>query len=151
MRGVYTAEATIAGLSTAKTILLLQAPATAVLEILSMKFSNADVEVSEQLSVGVYRVTTLGTPTGTSVTPEKHESGDAASAATCLVNLTVEPTAYSAVAIDHEGVSNLAGYRYEPIPEERPSIPPSGAIGLRILAAPASFNAVVQVVFREIG
>lgn len=151
MRGVYTAEALITSLATSKTVILVQAPSTAVVELYSVRLTNADVELSEQLSIGIYRVTTVGSPVGTSVTPAKHENGDANSAVTCLVDLTVEPTAYNAVAVDHEGVSNLSGYRYDPIPEERPTIPPTGAIGLRILSAPSSFNAVVQVVFREIG
>lgn len=151
MRGVYTTQAEITGLVAAKTLVLIQAPATAVVEILSAAISNYDNETAEQWNVGLYKVATLGTPTGTANTPAKHESGDQAAASTCLVNLSGEPTAYGAVAIDQMGTNNLAGYRYDPLPEDRPIVPPSGAIGLRMLNAPASFNATVQIVFREIG
>lgn len=151
MRGVYTAQIDITGLSTAKTLLHLQAPATGILEILSVNVTNLNTETSEQLEVGLYHVTTVGTPAGTSVTPEKHEKLDAAAAATVLGNLSDEPTAYAAKPIDKQGVNNLSGYRYDPLPEERPVVPPSGAIGLRMLTAPNSFNASVQIVYREIG
>lgn len=151
MRGVYTAQIDITGLSTAKTLLHLQAPSTGILEILSVNVTNLNTETSEQLEVGLYHVTTVGSPAGTSVTPEKHEKLDAAAAATVLGNLSGEPSAYASKPIDKQGVNNLSGYRYDPLPEERPVVPPSGAIGLRMLTAPSSFNASVQVVFREIG
>lgn len=151
MRGVYTAQIDITDLVDAKTLMLLQAPSTGVLEIISVNVTNLDSETSEQLSVGVYHVTTIGSPAGTSVTPEKHEKLDAASSATVLGNLSGEPTAYASKPIDKQGGNNLAGYRYDPLPEERPIVPPSGAVGLRMLVAPSEFNASVQVVFREIG
>jgi hypothetical protein len=151
MRGVYTANITISGLSTAKSVLLIQAPSTAVVEIISASITNVSVEVSEQLSVGLFHVTTIGSPVGTSVTPEKHEKLDAASTCTVLGNLSSEPTTYATNPIDKKGINNLSGYFYDPLPEERPIIPPSGAIGLKVLVAPTSFDAVVQIIFREIG
>lgn len=142
----------ISGLAAAKTVMLLQAPSTGVLEILSAKITNVNSEVSEQLKVGFYNVTTYGTPAGTSVTPEKHENLDAASSATCLANLSGEPTAYASKPVDEQGVNNLSGYYYDPIPEERPIIGPSRAAGLRVLNAPSTpFDCNVQIVFREIG
>lgn len=151
MRGVYTAYYDITGISTAKTLMLLTAPSSAVLEILGVHVTNLDVETSEQLSIGLYRVATAGSPTGTSVTPEKHEAGDASAAATVLANLSGEPSAYASNPIDKQGVNNLAGYHYDPIPEERPTVAPSGAMGVRLLVAPSSFNCSVMVVYREIG
>lgn len=151
MRGVYTAYIDISAISTNKTLMLIQAPSTAVVEILSAHATNLDVEAGEQLSIGLFRVTTVGSPTGTTVTSEKHEFGDAASTCTIKGDLSAEPTTYATNPIDKQGQSNLAGYHYDPVPEERPTIPPSGAIGLRLLVAPASFNCSVMVVFREIG
>lgn len=151
MRGVYTAYIDITGISSAKTLMLIQAPSTAVVEILSVHVTNLDLETGEQLSVGLFRVTTIGSPTGTSITSEKHENGDASASSTLNGNLTVEPTLYSSNPIDKQGASNLAGYHYDPMPEERPTIPPSGAIGVRLLVAPSAFNCSVMVVFREIG
>lgn len=152
MRGVYTANIVISSLSTAKTLMLIQAPSTAVLEILSVNVSNATADSADQLQVGLFRVTTYGSPSGTSVTPEKHENLDSSSAATVNGNLTVEPSAYSTNPYDRQGVSNIGGYFYTPTPEERPVVAPSGAIGLRLLTSPSSaFDAVAQIVYREIG
>lgn len=151
MRGVYTAYIDISGISSAKTLMLIQSPSTAVVEIIGIHVTNLDVETSEQLSIGLFKVSTLGSPSGTSVTPEKHETGDATAAATLTGNLSVEPTAYATNPIDKQGVNNLAGYHYDPIPEERPIVAPSGAMGVRLLVSPTSFNCSVMVVFREIG
>jgi hypothetical protein len=151
MRGVYTAQIDITGLSSAKTLMLIQAPSTGVIEIISCSVSNVNSETSEMLNIGVYHVTTVGSPAGTSVTPEKHEKLDASSSATVTGNLSGEPTAYASKPLDKQGINNLSGYRYDPLPEERPIVPPSGAIGLRAIDAPTSFNASVQIVFREIG
>lgn len=152
MRGVYTAEISISSLSSAKTLMLLTAPSTACLEILSVSTSNLTSETSEQLSIGLFNVTTIGSPSGTAVTPEKHENLDAAASATASGNLSGEPSAYSSKGIDVQGVNSLSSYRYDPMPEERPIVGPSRAIGVRMLTAPTnSFDCRVQVVFREIG
>jgi hypothetical protein len=151
MRGVYTANINITNLTTAKTVLLLTAPSTAVLEILSVRLTNLNNETNQQWSVGLFHVTTIGSPVGTAVTPEKHEKLDANSVTTASGNLTVEPTTYATNPIDRDGSASLSGYRYDPIPEERPICPPSAAIGLRILDAPSSVDVSAQIVFREIG
>lgn len=151
MRGVYTAAIDISGLSAAKTLLYIQASATSVIEILSVHLTNQSSEVNEQWPVGLFHVTTIGTPAGTSVTPEKHEKLDAASVATVLGDLSAEPTTYSSVPINKEGVSSLSGFHYDPIPEERPIIAPSGAMGLRLMIAPVATDVTAQIVFREIG
>jgi hypothetical protein len=48
-------------------------------------------------------------------------------------------------------VSRLAGYYYDPLPEERPIIAPGATVGLRLTTAPTSFNATARIVWREIG
>lgn len=152
MRGVYIAYIDISSISTDKTLMLLQSPSSAVVEILSAHVTNLDLETSEQLSIGLFRVTTLGSPTGTSITPEKSEAGSDAADATVTGNLTGEPTSYATNPIDKQGANNLSGYHYDPLPEERPTIAPSAALGLRLLVTPSNtFNCSVMVVFREIG
>ena len=151
MRGVYTAEIE-ASVSAAKTLVHITVPADSVIEILSCSITNSSIDSNEQLEAGLFRVATAGSPSGTSITPQKHENGDAASGVTALGDLTVEPTAYDSLGFDHNGFSNLGGYRYDPLPEERPIISPSGAVGLRLLAAPGSAtNIHAQIVYREIG
>jgi len=148
----YTAEIEIASLSAAKTVLLLELPADMCVIITSAHILNADTDTNEQLNAGLFRVSTKGTPAGTSVTPEKKSVGDVASGLTVLGNLTTEPTTYASKGLDRQGSSNLAGYRYDPLPEERDEISPSALVGLRLLDAPsAGFKATCQIVFMEVG
>lgn len=152
MRGVYTVSHSITDLNSSKTLMLIQAASSHVIEILSVYVNNSTVETNQQLIVGIHRVTSLGTPVGTSVTPEKHENGDASSLATIKGNITASEPTYSAVPLEKAGFSSIAGFNYIPIPEERIYIQPSGAIGIRLLSSPdISFDCTVSVVFREIG
>lgn len=151
MRGVYSASMSISSLDAAKTLILLQIPSSCVVEILSASVSNKTAETNEQIEVGIYRVGTLGSPAGTSITAVKSEAGDATSGLTILGNLSGEPNAYATIPIDLQGVASLAGYRYDPMPEERPIIAPSAAVGLRLLSSPDGFDAVAKITWREIG
>lgn len=151
MRGVYTAEAEITGVTAAVTLIYLTAPATAAVEIISASVTNSSNETNEQLECSLKRVTTAGSPAGTANTPAKHENGDQAAGSTVLTNLTTPPTTYSSSLIGHEGFSSLNGYFFTPQVEERPTVAPSGAIGLFLHDAPTSLNLVVRLTFREIG
>lgn len=152
MKGVYTAKIRISALATAKTLLYITAPSTEVLEVLSASITNESNETNEQLVATLQRIGTLGTPTGTALTPSKHESGDQAASATAVGNVTAsEPTYTADTEIGLEGFSSLGGWYFDPIPEERPIVAPSASLGLRILNAPTSLDAVVRITFREIG
>src|SRR5687767_14605226 len=94
MRGVYVAQFEIAALSTAKTILHGSVPTSCVIEILSANVTNLSVNTAEQLRIALQRITTKGSPVGTSVTPSESEGLSAASVVTWLGNLTTEPTTY---------------------------------------------------------
>lgn len=156
MRGVYTAEISIAALAGAtapgKTLLYITAPAAAAVEILSASVTNASNETNEQLLFDIRRVGTLGTPTGTPVTPTKHESGDQAAASTVKGNVTAsEPTYTANTSMGKAGAATLGGWFYQPAPEERPIIPPAGTSGLLLVGTCTAFDAQVVIVFREIG
>lgn len=152
MRGIYTAGVSITGLGAAKTLLLLQVPSTRAIEILSAAISNGDNETNEQLRAAFQRVSSVGSPAGTSVTPSKHEPGDQASSLTVLGNLTAEPTTYdTASKLAEAGFATLAGWVFQPSVEERIVVGPSGQIGLVLLNGPTSFNAIARVTWREIG
>lgn len=151
MRGVYVAETKISALAAAKTVMLLEAAAGKSIEVLSAVCVEVDKAASsQQVECELARVTTLGTPAGTSITPNPTEPGDQASTTTVLANLTAEPTAYG-VNVDHDGGSSLGGYRYQPIPEERALDAVAGSVGLRLVNAPNSGDFVVQVKYREAG
>lgn len=150
MRGVYVAEKKMT-LTASKTLMLVEAASTHVLEILSCMVTNVGNDTAEQIECGLFHVTTKGSPTGTSVTPRKTEQGDQASAATVLANLTAEPTTIEADPVDRQGKSNLAGYSFIPREEEKVYVKPSGLIALRLLQAIASTELSVQIKYREIG
>lgn len=152
MRGVYTAHADISGLAASKTLMYITAPATAAIEILGVHVTNFNNNTAEQWIVSLQRISSLGTPTATTITPQKHENGDQASASTVKSNVTAsEPTYDTNGPVDKQGVSNLAGYHYDPIPEERPVVAPSGSWGVRMLSTPTSTDVGVYIVYREIG
>jgi hypothetical protein len=153
MRGVYEARISIAGLTQAKTLAYLTAPANKVVEILSIEVTNASNETNEQLKCQWNLITSLGTPTGTSITPTKLEQGDQSAGSTVVGDITASEPTYSASVIQGEkGWASLAGYQFSPIPEERPVVAGGASWGLRNMTAPGSgFDAAVVIRFREIG
>lgn len=153
MRGVYTVTYHISDLDVEKTLILLSAPADKVVEVLSASVTNDDNAVNEQFQCTLQRVQTLGSPTGTSATPAKHEEGDQSAGSTVLANITAsEPTYAANTEIGREATSSVGGWYFDPTPEERPTVKPSGTIGLRHLGTLGTgFGAVIRVTFREIG
>lgn len=153
MKGVYTAKIRISAVTTAKTLIYITTPSNKVIEILSASITNESNETNEQLIATFQTISSLGSPTGTSLTPSKHEPGDQSATVTAVGNVTAnEPTYSSNTEIGIEGFSSLGGWYFDPIPEERPIVAPSSSLGLRLLNAPASsVDLVVKVTFREIG
>jgi len=159
MRGVYTAAFRISGLSAAKTLMYLTAPSNKVVELLSASVTNETNETNEQLLCGFQRVSSLGTPTATSITPKPHENGDQAAGSTLKANVTASEPTYPAVGQDAdipgafglEGFASLGGWFFDPTPEERPIIAGGDTWGLRMVSTPTSFDAVIKLTFREIG
>lgn len=153
MRGVYTAYVRISANTAAKTLAYITAASTHAVTVLSAAVTNESNENNEQILVVWQRITTLGTPTATTLTPSKHESGDQAAACTVKGNVTAsEPTTYTAnTEIGGEGAPSLNGWYYNPAPEERFTIAPSASSGLRLINAMASSDLVVRVTFMEIG
>ena len=92
-------------------------------------------EVSEQLPFQIHRASTDGT--GTSVTPEKLDPGDAAFSGTAVVNLTVDTT-ISGLLLHRESQNVLNGWTFTPTPEGRIVIPGGGRVVIRLDAAPAA-------------
>lgn len=153
MRGVYTASFLISGLSAAKTLMYITTTATNMVEILSSSVTDATLTTNQQIEVTLQRVSSLGTPTATTVTASPHEFGDQTAASTVKANVTAsEPTYAADNQIGHEAASSLGGWFFDPMPEERPIIPPSATMGLRLLTSSISAqDTVVRITFREIG
>jgi hypothetical protein len=151
MRGVYSANINGA-VSAAQTLLYITVPANKVVEILGIAVTNATNETNEQCECALQKVNALGTPTATTLTPSKHEAGDQAAGSTVKGLVTAsEPSYVANTEIGRMGFASLNGYFFQPAPEERPILAGGDSWGLRLLNAPAAFNAVVNVVFRELG
>lgn len=153
MRGVYSADIKISSLAAAKSLIYITAPAAKCVEIISAMVGSCGSNVTnQQLEATWQKVNSLGTPTGTAITPSPQETGDQAAGSTVVGNVTAsEPTYLSGITYDHQGFASLSGYQHSPVPEERIIIAPSATYGLRMLSTPTSLDAVVRVVFREIG
>jgi hypothetical protein len=153
MRGVYTSAVQITGVTAAKTLLYITAPANKVVELLSVEITGVGSNVTLQnLDVGLFNVTTLGTPTASSNTPQPEEAGDQAAGSTVKTNVTASEPTYSTTPLDRGGGPNIgACYRHSPTPEERIVIGGGATVGLRLLNAISSQDLNVQAKFREIG
>jgi hypothetical protein len=152
MRGTYEASIKIAGLTSARTLAYITAPAAAVVEILGASVTNASNETNEQLECTLKRVATLGAPVATTITPAKLEPGDQAAQSTVKGNVaSSEPTYATNTELGYEGAPSLGGWAYEPGALERPLIPPGATLGLVLLQPMTSFDAIVRLRFRELG
>ena len=153
MRGVYSSGISISSLSAAKTAIYFTAASTHVIEILTSVLGNSGSNVTnQQLKALWQRITTLGTPTGTSITPTPTERGDQASAATVVGNVTAsEPTYGSGLTHGQRGFPTLGGYDPNFQPETRFYIRPTDSWGLRMISTPTAFDCEVEVQHREIG
>lgn len=154
MRGVYTTAVQVTNITAGKTLAYVTAPSNKVCEILSATVSGVGSNVTLQnLDVGLFNVTSLGTPTATSNTPQPEEPGDQAAGSTVKTNVTASEPTYGTTPIDRQGGPNLgAGYQFCPVPEERPIIPGGATVGLRLLnSSLTSQDLNVQIKFREIG
>lgn len=153
MRGVYRAVISASGVNSARTLMYITAPTNKVVEVLSAKIGDNSNATNQQLEACFQLIGTLGTPTGTSLTPTKSEQGDQAAGSTVVGNVTAsEPTYTANTQFDLQGFAMLAGYQHAPVPEERLVIAGTASWGLRLLtASPTSFVADVEICFREIG
>lgn len=154
MRGVYRAQQQVTGITAGRTMIYITAPANKVVEILGASITPIGANVTNQiLEAALQRVSSLGTPTASSLTPSLAEPGDQAAGSTVAGNVTAsEPTYAANTQHGKQGFSSLAGWQHAPVPEERIVVPGGATVGLRLLTGSftsADFDA--EVVFREIG
>ena len=160
MRGVYESTYRISAVSAAKTLIYITVPSTITVDMLDTQVSNESNETNEQLLCVWQRVTSLGTPTATAVTPRKKEQGDQASACTVKANVTASEPTYGSIAqgadpgvsFAAKGFPSLGGYADTPIPETRFTIAPGDTYGLRLINAPSSaIDVVIAITHQERG
>lgn len=151
---VYTSTMKTSSISAAKTLAYLTTSATALCVLLSAEVVAPDDDTNEQLDIGFQKITTLGTPTKTDVTPTKHNTGDAAADTATAFDVTASEPTYGAANVDvvgRVGASSLGGWRYTPTLAEALCIGVSTSWGLRLFTAPGTAKALtVRLTFGEI-
>lgn len=119
--------------------LILLAPATNITCTLRAVVIGMDASAAAAgVEFDLYRVATLGSPTGTSATPALTDERDSAAASTALIALTAEPT--TVTIVDSIPLQPLGGVikDWQPFGAEGLSTKAAGArIGLRY-TTPAS-------------
>lgn len=144
--GVYIVRMDGVSISTNRTLVQINAAATAVVEILRASIT-INTTTSAAQEVGFKRVSTAGTGTGATPTALNTSRTVAAGASS---NHTAEGTLD--VVLFREWINALAGWTYLPVPEERIIVPPSQRIALYFPTAPGSALTVnAEIVFGEIG
>jgi hypothetical protein len=120
-------------ISAAKSLVCVQAPSTAILEIVRMSISTRAI-VSESSVAQIIRGTDSGT--GTANTPTLR-AAYAASGATAKTNLTVEPA--GAAVHQSEPFNFVSGWQWVALDEEgRIVVPPSASIAIKINDTPGA-------------
>lgn len=112
---------------------------------------DAEADVAG-IRIELYRVTTIGTPAGTSTTPLKINEASGAADATSLVNLTTEPTAVEVIGgpwyLRPDGSEMVIQYPLGDEATQRTAT--DGRIGLRVVTpAAVTPNAVAYARIRE--
>lgn len=96
MRGLYTAGYNATGVnSSPRTLMYITAPSGKVVELIEAHVTIHST-TDGQIEVAIQRITTLGTPTATAVTPTPHELGDQAAGSTVAANVTMDEPVYTA-------------------------------------------------------
>jgi len=126
MKLTYSALYRISTVNSARTLLLVT-PSQYPLEMLSASITKESSEASQTLLAGWRKVTSLGTPTGTTITPQLHDgaslpTGVAALQGAFKANITASEPTYGAAAQDAdvvgligaEGFSTGIGWYFNP-------------------------------------
>ncbi len=145
--GVYIARMDNVAISTARTMIQINAPATRAVEIIRA-YVTFNSTTSTAIEARLKRVTTAGT--GTAEAEESLIAGSVAAAATATTNHTAEGTLGDELI--REWVNYLNGFKYLPVPEERITIAPSGRLAMDFPTAPgAAVNITAGIIWGEIG
>lgn len=152
---VYTSTIETVSTGAAKTLSTIQNPSDQVCQILEAHVVAPDDDTNEQLDIAFQKITSLGTPTGTAVTPTKHMTGSPAAGVTTTMDITASEPTYGAANVDvigRQGASSLGGWHYQPPRGAELTLSPGENWGLRLLTAPGTSKTLtVQITFAEIG
>jgi hypothetical protein len=152
MRGVYSGHVVHNSLMTAKNLLVLTSSSVRIIELLRASVTNITEEIGEQLRISLWRATAAGTGAATAITKIKHEFWDQASSSVLEHTYAITEPTLDTDPIFSLGISSLAGWYHDPIPEERIYVPTGGRLVLRLDVAPATaVSLCAGITWREIG
>ena len=138
-------------LTTAKSLIYLEAPSDAVLEIINWSVSDTDNDTNEQAEFVLQRVTDKTNVAGTAVTPAPTAVGEVASGATCKSPVTTEPDGTVGTEYYRRGVALLQGYEVYPDRDERVYVSPGAAVVIKSLNTITSTGVQASITWRELG
>ena len=107
MKGTYTVTGKVTGISTNRTLLMLQAPADRVSKLIAAEVS---APAGLKLDCSVAKITSgFGSASATSVTPAKHESNDQNAGSSVKVDVSANEPTYSTTEAYGRKAPNSAG------------------------------------------
>jgi len=145
-----------ATISTAITIMQLQASATKPFEILRAWCTQSSSTATNQISIALLRKNAAATVTA--AVSADIGSSNPSNATTCGLQLGIAGTGYNAsvegtdgVYLDDWGFNVLTGWLWLPVPEERTMVAANGVIALKFTTAPASGTFRFGMTINELG
>lgn len=156
MGAIFVASFSAVAVSAAQDVFEITAPANsrvAIREIRLGQYSDPGDAQAEMLSVSIIRGYTSGGTGGSTVTPVNimgHPNAGAASAVVEINNTTIA-SGGSAVTLCADTFNVMGGWRFYPVPDERPIVTINGIIVVRISAPADALTMNGTIVFEEIG
>ncbi len=152
----YTASFKTTSFTAARTLMYNEVHATKVVAVTSMEVSAPDNDTNEQLDCVLQNITSLGTPTATTVTPTPHDDGNSAYGGVVKAEVTASEPTYAADNVDEfgrAGASSVGGWRWQAtVMHEWIWLSAASDWGLRILVAMGTSKALtVRMTFAEVG
>lgn len=156
MGNIYVATFTAVAVSAAQDVFEIVAPANsriAIREVRLGQYSDAGDAQAEMLSVTIVRGHATSGSGGTSATPAPiaGHAGALASTATVEVNNTTIAADGTAVTLCADSFNVMGGWRYYPVPEERPIVTNSGRLVVRVTVPADAVTMNGTLVFEELG
>lgn len=153
MGRMYTASFEGVAVTAIQDLFELVAPADAIVVLhsafIGQSSDAADAE-AEMLQVSISRFTGTSGSGGTSPTVNPHQIGDSAFGGTVEANNTTQ--GLTTTVVKSETFNVQAGWYYQPTPEERLVLSPSGKLVIELPTAPAdSLTMSGSITFEEIG
>lgn len=153
---IYTATFAAVAVTAAQDLFEIVAPSNsgiAIRKVVVGQYTDFGDAAAEILSIQIIRGFTTSGSGGSTATPApvKGHTGAATSTATVEINNTTVAQNGTGVVMIADSFNIAAGWVYEPPPDERITIAPSGRLVVRITAPADSITTNGTLIFEEIG